>query len=645
MMNKKTINDNWLFSIDEVKIEHIKNYDFITLDLPHTWNHLDGEDGNDDYKRTKATYVKHFTCKKTNQRVFIEFEGANSISTVYLNGIFLGEHKGGYSRFRFELTNHLKEENELIVYVDNRHDEDVYPLTADFTFFGGIYRSVHLIFTNDTCFDILHKGADGVYVSQKKISKEQAIFDIDIYLDSKDQHTSNLKVVTTLKDMDGYIVTSKTNELKSIENRHITQTLSIDSPHLWHGIKDPYLYTIEVCLYQQNQLIDQRIIPTGFRFFHVDHESFYLNGEPYKLYGVCRHQDREHKGNALTDDMHQEDIKLIQEIGANSIRLAHYQQADLIYTLCDQKGFVVWAEIPYISRTSQHDLNGLNALSQMEELIKQNYNHSSICMWGIGNEITLRGDRGSSDDIYKALNDLTKTIDPYRLSTIAQLANIDFNDPHNLITDLIGYNLYYGWYVGKAENIKDWLKNYRLIHPDKPVCISEYGAEGIINIHSEEPKPWDYSEEYHAWYHETIYSILEKTPFVWGSYVWNMFTFASDSRAEGNTKGINNKGLVSFDRKTKKDAFYYYQAKWTDKPMLHLTAKRFTHRFKKEIEVKAYSNQKEVQFYHDEKYLGTVISETGVFKLNITLTQGRNIIKVKASNLLDQATFFYDEDK
>ena len=644
-MEKITINDNWLFSIDEVKIENIKNHNFITLDLPHTWNHHDGEDGNDDYKRTKATYIKHFTYLEENQRVFIEFEGANSITTVLLNGVCLGEHKGGYSRFRFEMTKHLRKENELIVYVDNRHDEEVYPLTADFTFFGGIYRSVHLIFTNDTCFDLLHKGADGVYVTQKKITKEQALFDIDIYIDNPIQNTHNYKVVTTLKDMDGCMVISKTSEFKSIENRHITHTLSIDYPHLWHGIKDPYLYSVEVCLYQHNQLIDQRIIATGFRYFHVDHESFYLNGEHYKLYGVCRHQDREHKGNALTDDMHQEDIKLIQEIGANSIRLAHYQQADIIYTLCDQKGFIVWAEIPYISRTSLKDLKGLNALSQMEELIKQNYNHSSICMWGIGNEITLRGDRGSSDDIYKALNDLTKSIDPYRLSTIAQLANVDYNDQHNLITDLIGYNLYYGWYVGKAEDINDWLNNYHLIHPKKPVCISEYGAEGIINIHSEEPKPWDYSEEYHAWYHETIYPILEKTPFVWGSYVWNMFTFASDSRAEGNTKGINNKGLVSFDRKTKKDAFYYYQARWTNKPMLHLTSKRFTHRLKKEIEVKAYSNQKEVQFYHDEKHIGTVISETGVFKFNIVLNQGRNEIKVKTSNLFDHTIFFYNEDK
>ncbi len=640
-MKKKTINQNWLFSINEVQKDDIKHHQWMTLDLPHTWNNLDGEDGHDDYQRTKATYIKYFSYQHENQRVFIEFEGANSITHVFLNGIYLGEHKGGYSRFRFELTQHLKEENELIVYVDNRHDEDVYPLTADFTFFGGIYRPVHLIFTDHICFDLLHKGADGVYVTQKDITKDQAIFDVDIYIDYVEKTIHHVNIKTIVKDMDNHVVASMISEHSSTQERHVKQTLSIDSPHLWHGIKDPYLYTIHIDLYIDNQCVDQRIIPTGFRFFHVDNESFYLNGERYKLYGVCRHQDREHLGNALLDEMHKEDIELIEEIGANSIRLAHYQQADFMYTLCDQKGFIVWAEIPYISRTSLSDLKGLNAQTQMEELVKQNYNHSSICMWGIGNEITLRGERGSSDDIFASLHTLTKTIDPYRLSTIAQLANVNFTDQHNNITDLIGYNLYFGWYVGQAEDIKEWLKNYHLIHPNKPVCISEYGAEGIINIHSEEPKPWDYSEEYHAWYHETNYSIIEKTSYVWGSYVWNMFTFASDSRAEGNTKGINNKGLVSFDRQTKKDAFYYYQAKWSKKPMLHLTAKRFTHRLKKEIEVKTYSNQHEVQFFQNDVYIGTVTSETGVFKLNVTLNHGGNKITVKTRDLKDETIFFF----
>jgi beta-galactosidase len=394
-----------------------------------------------------------------------------------------------------------------------------------------------------------------------------------------------------------------------------------------------------------NDKIDERIIPTGLRFFHVDENTFYLNGKPYKLYGVCRHQDREHLGNALTDDMHIEDMELIKDIGANAVRLAHYQQADIIYQLADQMGFIVWAEIPYISRTSATDLSGSNALSQMEELIKQNYNHSSICMWGIGNEITLRGESVSSNEIYDQLNKLTKRIDPYRLSTIAQLANVSFDDYHNNITDLIGYNLYFGWYVGKASDLSDWLKNYHEARPHQPVCLSEYGAEGIIDIHSEDPKPWDYSEEYHAWYHETIYEIIEQTPFIWGSFVWNMFTFASDARAEGNTKGINNKGLVSHDRKTKKDAFYYYQAKWNHKPMIHLTSKRFFKRLKQDIELKVYSNQAYVDFYCNQTFLGKVISQNGVFKMPLKLKEGTNHIKVISNDLLDETVFIYQKQK
>jgi beta-galactosidase len=425
------------------------------------------------------------------------------------------------------------------------------------------------------------------------------------------------------------------------QKTHITHQLRVINPHLWHGISDPYLYHIEVELFVDDIKVDERKIPTGLRFFHVDETSFYLNGKPYKLYGVCRHQDREHLGNALSDDMHIEDINLIHEIGANAIRLAHYQQADLIYELCDRMGFVVWAEIPYISRTSTTDLSGNNALSQMEELIKQNYNHSSICMWGIGNEITLRGERVTSNEIYDKLNHLTKTLDPYRLSTIAQLANVSFDDYHNNITDLIGYNLYYGWYVGQAHDLKNWLDDYHKARPKQPVCLSEYGAEGIINIHSENPKPWDYSEEYHAWYHETIYEIIEQTPFIWGSFVWNMFTFASDSRAEGNTKGINNKGLVSHDRKTKKVAFYYYQAKWSKKPMLHLTAKRFKERLNQQIELKVYSNQSHVDFYCNNKFLGKVHSTSGVFKINVKLKKGDNKVKVISNQLMDETIFKY----
>lgn len=642
-MIKKQFSNDWYFFLGEVPIDHMKSQSFVSVEIPHTWNHLDGEDGEDDYKRLKCTYLKRFNHEKTYDRVYLEFEGSNSITNVFLNGIYLGEHRGGYSKFRFEITSHLKEKNELIVYVDNRHDDTVYPLTADFTFFGGIYRPVHLIYSHNVSFDLSHFGTDGLYISQKQITKKNALIDIDAYIDSSLETETSVELKTYIFSQEGLLIDNQSSHLQLNKKGFFKQTFSIENPHLWHGIHDPYLYQIAVKLYVDNHLVDERTIPTGFRFFSVDHETFYLNGEPYKLYGVCRHQDREHLGNALSSDMHKEDIHLIQEIGANSIRLAHYQQSDEIYSLCDTYGFVVWAEIPYISKTSTVDLKGTNALFQMEELIKQNYNHSSILMWGVGNEITLRGERVSSNEIYDQLHQLTKKLDPYRLSTIAQLANVSYDDYHNTITDLIGYNLYFGWYVGKAHDLNDWLDKYRIAHPQKPLCISEYGAEGIINIHAEEPKAWDYSEEYQSWYHETIYQIIEKTPFIWGSYVWNMFTFASDSRAEGNTKGINNKGLITHDRKIRKDAFYYYQAKWSNKPMLHLTAKRFTHRLKEQIEIKAYSNQQEVTIYHNDQLIKTIQSSQSIFKTQITLVTGKNHIKVVSGNLMDEAIFYFDK--
>ncbi|MDX9691026.1 MAG: glycoside hydrolase family 2 TIM barrel-domain containing protein [Acholeplasmataceae bacterium] len=645
-MKKVDFSSAWHFKKGMVDLKHIDLSTFENMDIPHTWNNLDGEDGNDDFERLSCTYFKIFDFNHTNQHVYIEFEGSNSVTTVYLNGQLLGKHEGGYSKFRYDMTPYIKNKhNELIVYVDNKHYDDIYPLTADFTFFGGIYRKVYLIYSNPISFDLNHYGTEGVYVTQKEITHEFADIQIDAYVNGLFKDKSKIKVVSVIKDKSNKVIDEVHSIHEPSSKLHIKQSLSVSKPHLWQGIHDPYLYTVEVKLLIDDICVDERIIPTGLRFFHVDHETFYLNGKKYKLYGVCRHQDRKHLGNALTDEMHIEDINLIKEIGANSIRLAHYQQADLIYELCDKLGFIVWAEIPYISRTSTTDLKGTNALLQMEELIKQNYNHSSICMWGIGNEITLRGERVSSNEIYDQLNQLTKSIDSTRLSTIAQLANVSYDDYHNQITDLIGYNLYYGWYVGKAEDLSEWLNNYRKALPNKPLCISEYGAEGIINIHSENPKPWDYSEEYHAWYHETSYQIIEKTPFIWGSYVWNMFTFASDSRAEGNTKGINNKGLVSHDRKIKKDAFYYYQAKWTHDPMLHLNSKRFTKRYQDEIEVKAYSNQTYVDFYLNHEYIGRVESENCIFKIEVKLIEGKNHIQVITHGLQDETTFEYIEEK
>lgn len=638
-MKKTLFNQDWLFIKEKIDLYHIEHHAFEKLSLPHTWNNKDGQDGGNDYIRTVSTYVKNFDYPKSNNRVLVEFEGVNSISNVYLNGTHLGEHRGGYSTFRYDITELLLEKNnQIVVYVDNKHHEDVYPLAADFTFYGGIYRDVFVIETNQISFDLSYWGGKGVYISQKSVSHEQAVLAIDCYIQNHGvSKKANIQI--DIMDCEHNLVSSASEDVLITDQLHASLQLKVNHPHLWQGTQDPYLYSVVAKIIIDEQIVDSRTIKTGLRYFSFDHESFYLNGIKTRLNGVSRHQDRKDVGNALTPKMHEQDINLIKEIGANSIRLAHYQQSDYFYDLCDEAGFIIWAEIPYISMSSKTDFQGTNALSQMKELIIQNYNHSSIIMWGISNEITIAGKKNNVDDILLKLNDLSKKLDPYRLTTMAHVSMLPVDDVQATISDIHGYNHYFGWYSGKVEDFTNWLTHYRSKQPNRPLSLSEYGVEGIHTLHSETPKVKDYSEEYHALWHEKAYEILENTPYVWGTYVWNMFAFAADFRDEGGSKGMNNKGLVTFDRTIKKDAFYYYQARWTQKPMLHLTQKRFVDRAEEKIHVKAYSNLHAVTFYVNGKFVETVSSKNSVFQAMIPLNMGKNIINVKSGDLEDEAIF------
>ncbi len=643
-MNKHALNKGWKF----VKEKWIPSDDLSTLkaiDLPHTWNNIDGQDGGNDYLRTISTYVKTFDFEPKLSRTLLEFEGVNSIATVVLNGVELGTHRGGYSTFRFDITNLLKKENnQLIVYVDNTHHEDVYPLAADFTFYGGIYRSVSLIETSEYAFDLLYKGGQGVYVSQERVTKEQALLTLDIYLNQSSDDQQTLLLTTKIKDREGHVVSSGQKFIESNQKHHQLH-LEVNQPHLWQSIDDPYLYTVEVELYQGSTLLDHRSIPTGLRYFTFDHESFYLNGIKTRLNGVSRHQDRKDIGNALTDSMHEEDIQLIKEIGANSIRLAHYQHADYFYTLCDQEGFVIWAEIPYISMTSKTDHQGTNALEQLEELIIQNYNHSSIIMWGISNEITIGGKKNNLDNILVMLNERAKQLDPTRVTTMANVSMLPIDDVQVTLSDVMGYNHYFGWYGGQVEDFTTWLNHYRQVNPTRPLCLSEYGVEGIHTYHTETPKVKDYSEEYHALWHEKAYQILSDTPYIWGTYVWNMFAFAADFRDEGGSKGMNNKGLVTFDRTIKKDAFYYYKARWSKEDVLHICSKRFKERNQKDIEVKVYSNLEHVTLEVNGKNVKEVDVNGVIHRFQVSLNAGENHVKASANHLLDETTFILTDHK
>ncbi len=614
MRRKISLNENWLFKLSDTNVE---------INIPHTWNAFDGQDGGDDYYRDNCRYIRKFDRPQylSDERVYIEFEGVASSARVILNGEIVAEHDGGYQTFRADITDKLLDTNELIVYADNEKNEHVYPQKADFTFFGGIYRPVRLIIVNKNHFDLDYYGSKGIKVTPV-VQDSAALFDIETFV------TGNGTVRAYIEDREGNVVTSGEGE---------TISLTVNNPHLWNGIKDPYLYTVKAELIVDGNVCDTVSVRVGVRTFYVDDKKgFFLNGKSYPLHGVSRHQDRKDHGNAITNEMHREDLEMIREVGANTIRLAHYQHSQYFYDLCDEAGFVVWAEIPYIS---EHMNSGRdNTISQMKELIIQNYHHASIAFWGVSNEITISTkDNKDMLENHYILNDLCHNMDPTRLTTLACYAMCSPFNKVAHITELVGWNLYLGWYVpGKFLNDL-WISFFHLIYPKTPLAYSEYGAEGMPNLHSERPRIGDHSEEYQAIYHEFMLRCFKRHPYMWATYVWNMFDFAADARDQGGEPGMNHKGLVTYDRKTKKDSFYLYKAWWSDEPFVHICSKRFVNRTLDKINLKVYSNQSHVEVCVDgQKYA----EKTGdkVFKFKIPIGSETKV-KVVSGSLEDTAVF------
>lgn len=635
------INDAWRFirqDEEQAASELYKDDHWNTVNIPHTWNAIDGANGYE-YFQGACWYRKSFTVEPSyeGRQLFIEFNGSNSITDVYVNGQHMGQHKGGYSTFRFDMTDVVKHgaANLIAVKVDNSVVDDVYPQKADFTFYGGIYRNVKVVVTNPVHFDLMDHGSQGVYIVQEEVSKERAQLSIRANLVNDSKEEKKVRLWADIFDADHHSVTYASKEviLAAGETRTEEMPCVIDHPTLWQGRKNPYMYSANLSMTSFNDTIDEVSIPFGVRYFHVDPEKgFFLNGEHMPLHGVSRHQDRKDMGWAITEQEQIEDMAYIQEIGASSIRLAHYQHSQYFYDLCDKEGMVVWAEIPFISVMSQNELEGINAKQQMVELIRQNYNHPSIIFWGIQNEIQIGGERPEVRRLVKELHDLTKKEDPSRLTTMANVLFVSEEDEYNRMTDVIGYNKYYGWYHGHAEDFAPWLDKFHRINPDVPLCISEYGAEGIVQYHSADPKVKDYTEEYHALFHETVWKTFEKRPFLWATYVWNMFDFGANIRDEGGVQGRNNKGLVSYDRKIKKDAFYMYKAHWSEEKFVHITSKRHVDRAEGSITVKVYSNCDNVMLYVNGSEFQNKTSADKVFIFeNVSLVEGMNEIRAVAT--------------
>ncbi len=593
-----------------------------TVDLPHTWNARDGQDGGNDYWRGTCIYRTHFAAPQFNtasHQVWIQFDGVNASAHVVLNGSPVCNHDGGYSTFRANITELLRDENELTVEVDNSKNDRVYPQKADFTFYGGIYRDVSLMVVSKNHFTLDYFGGPGIRITP-------TVQGADASVQVTTWHDGEGEVSIELLDAAGNTVaTGKGPDI----------ALTIFNAHLWNGVKDPYLYSCKARLVVNGTVEDETTTRFGVRSFKVDpKKGFFLNGKSYPLHGVSRHQDRKGLGNAITREMHDEDMALIKEIGANTIRLAHYQHDQYFYDLCDEVGMVVWAEIPYIS---EHMPNGReNTISQMKELIIQNYNHPCIVCWGVSNEITISTkDKKDMLDNHRQLNDLCHEMDKTRLTTLACYAMCGPFNRSAHITDMVSWNLYLGWYVPGFILNDLWMGFFHLCFPNRPFGYSEYGAEGMPNLHSTHPHRGDHTEEYQAKYHEYMLRCFKRHPWMWATHVWNMFDFAADARDQGGEPGMNHKGLVTFDRKTKKDSFYLYKAWWSDEAFVHICSKRFVERTGSTATVKVYSNQSTVALYVNGNKVGEQTGEH-VFTFKVPLN-GELHIQAVAGDRTDES--------
>ena len=619
MRNEQLMNTAWEFVYHDDTVQ--------AVNVPHTWNAADGQDGGNDYWRGTCYYRKKFPAPefdKRTQQVYLQFEGVNASAQVKLNGKEVVTHDGGYSTFRADITDCLREENLLEVAVDNSVNDRVYPQKADFTFYGGIYRDVKLITVSKHHFDMDYYGGNGLAVHADVEGKNASVW-------VRTWHNAeNAAVAVTLKDADG-------NTVAAGEGTDIR--LPVSNVHLWDGLEDPYLYTCEAALVVDGQVTDTVSARFGVRTFRMDpKEGFFLNGRSYPLHGVSRHQDRKGLGNALTKAEHEEDMALIREIGANTIRLAHYQHDQYFYDLCDEYGMIVWAEIPYIS---EHMPNGRqNTIDQMKELIVQNYNHASIVTWGLSNEITISTkDNKDMLDNHRVLNDLVHEMDPSRPTSLACYAVCGpFNKVAHL-SDVVSWNLYLGWYVPGLFLNDLWIDFFHWKYPNRCLGFSEYGCEGMPNLHSSHPRRGDHTEEYQAIYHEYMLECFAKRPFMWANHVWNMFDFAADARDQGGEPGMNHKGLVTFDRKTKKDSFYLYKAYWNEAPMVHIAGKRYADRPEKVTTVKVYTNCEAVTLYANGEKVATQ-SGSKVLTFRVRL-EGVVQLKAVAGELTDEATIQY----
>lgn len=637
------LNNDWNFRFSH----QVQKGTEVRVDLPHTWNAQDALSGKIDYKRGIGNYEKNLFIRPEwkGKRLFIRFEGVNNIADVFINRRHIGEHRGGYGAFIFEITGKVEygKENSILVRVNNGEQLDIMPLVGDFNFYGGIYRDVHLLITDETCISPLDYASPGVRLIQDSVSHRYA--KVRAIVDLSNGSSGNQEVELNVRLLDGQRVVKEGTKNVNLSGNEVMQqelTFEIDQPHLWNGRQDPFLYQAEVTLFRNGQMVERVTQPLGLRFYRIDPDKgFFLNGKHLPLQGVCRHQDRSEVGNALRPQHHEEDVALMLEMGVNAVRLAHYPQATYFYDLMDKNGIIVWAEIPFVGPGGYNDKGFVdlpafraNGKEQLKELIRQHYNHPSICVWGLFNELTELGD--NPVEYIKELNVLAHQEDTTRPTTSAsnQMGDLNF------ITDAIAWNRYDGWYGGTPADLGKWLDRMHKDHPEICIAISEYGAGASI-YHQQDslvktvPTSWWHPENWQTYYHIENWKTISSRPYVWGSFVWNMFDFGAAHRTEGDRPGINDKGLVTFDRKVRKDAFYFYKANWNrEEPMLYLTGKRNTVRTQRLQTIIAFTNQAGAELFVNGKSYGKTTPDSYAILewKNVELEPGENEIKVVSTN-------------
>ncbi|MDQ1914126.1 glycoside hydrolase family 2 TIM barrel-domain containing protein [Paenibacillus sp. GD4] len=637
-------NDNWTFTRNHDPIyasELIQEGQSLTL--PHTWNAADYSAG---YFRGQCWYQKTLKVspEEVTKRFYLEIGAAGNSGAVYINGNLVGESRCGYAMFRAPLTPHIKAGDNLIsIMVDNRFHKDVFPIMADFTFYGGLYREVKLHVMEDVHFDVMDNGRDGVYITQAQIGPQT--FEMAVEGQVINESTAPVKgtVQLRLNDQDGTLVLEAASQLTIKDVTKFSFRNEIGNPILWDGVERPYLYTATVTIAIDGQIRDSREIEIGFRTIEVSTDKgLLLNGKPVKLNGVCRHQDFGGVGNAITREHMDRDMALIREVGANSVRLAHYQHDDYFYSLCDRNGILVWAEIPFISRPSTQDPENQNAVEQLEKLIKQSYNHCSIYCWGVQNEITIAVETEHTHRSIQKLVELAKRLDPSRFTTQANINGVEDDSVINTYTDLVGYNLYYGWYYGELADMAKRFDSFHAVNPNTPLILSEYGADTNPKFHTYSPDNQGFTEEFQLVFQQNALDAIEARPFVIGGYVWNMFDFGSAIRNEGGVVGINQKGLVSMDRTLKKDAFYLHKAYWSKEPFVHLAGRRFANRHREQNDIVVLTNLHHIRVYVNQVLLADMKSYARVKTVkDVALSPGDNVVKVEGMD--EQGTVYTDE--